>query len=365
MAGQVFLSYSRRNKKFVYKLARDLRARGIDVWVDVGDLRGGTNWEEALEEAIKSSSAMILVMSKPSLNSKYVRQEIAWAEKYNKPIIPLDYKKTKIPTDLGPRLGSYQYIDLRNWGYDRSLTDIISALDNHQINVTAAPEASDTERRQRWEERLGADVDVSWREVWKKVPRWALSWGYGWAIVWIILPYILAVFAESEFKNAFLLPVGGFAGGLFGGLIAGIMTMIALRHFVTNMSISHMSSASTMIGLWGPAAAILAGSTASTVISNSFGDSSCTGLSFGECMGQAIGTAIGQALVLVFGIFFYGLLAFILISALSAWRTVRRIKEMEPGIRPRHTFWVMVAWSIGGLAAALASIFAIGFTESL
>lgn len=364
MSGHVFLSYSRRNKKFVHKLARDLRARGIDVWVDMGDIRGGTDWAQALEEAIKTASAVILVMSKHSLRSKYVYQEIEWAEQANKAIIPLDYKKTKIPAALGAKLGRYQFIDLRSWGYDRSLTDIIAALEGQNINVARAPEASDSQRRQRWEERLGAEVKVSWREVWKKVPRWALSWGYGWAIVWIILPFILVAFAESEFQNPILLPLGGFAGGLVGGLIAGTLTMIALRHFVTNMSISHMPTASTMIGLWGPIAAAVAGGFVAASISAS-SSPDCGGLSFGDCLGQSIGFAIGQAFLLILGILFYGLLAFIIISALSAWRTVRRIKQMEPGIKPRHTFWVMVAWSIGGLAAALASIIAIAFTESL
>ena len=62
----VFLSYSRRDGKFVRRLASALQDRGKEVWVDVDGIRDAEVFPEALRRAIESSDAFVFVISPDS-----------------------------------------------------------------------------------------------------------------------------------------------------------------------------------------------------------------------------------------------------------------------------------------------------------
>ena len=63
---QVFISYSRKDLGFVKQLAGDLKRAGLNVWYDITGLRGGARWGVVLEEAIRSSEFVVLVLSPDS-----------------------------------------------------------------------------------------------------------------------------------------------------------------------------------------------------------------------------------------------------------------------------------------------------------
>ena len=64
MDGQIFLSYSRRDSKFVDQLLGDLEAAGIDVWFDRGDIHAGDEtWLEQIVEGILKSPIFVIVIS--------------------------------------------------------------------------------------------------------------------------------------------------------------------------------------------------------------------------------------------------------------------------------------------------------------
>jgi hypothetical protein len=42
--GQIFISYSRRDKGFVDQLVQDLGKNGFEVWIDWEDIVGGESW---------------------------------------------------------------------------------------------------------------------------------------------------------------------------------------------------------------------------------------------------------------------------------------------------------------------------------
>ena len=50
---KVFISYSRNDADFALKLGKDLRARGINIWVDKLDIKPGEIWDNAVEKAMK------------------------------------------------------------------------------------------------------------------------------------------------------------------------------------------------------------------------------------------------------------------------------------------------------------------------
>ena len=88
MGHHVFISYDRDDQTYARKLADDLRTRHIEVWRD--NLMGsGDRWVEAIEEAIESSAAVVVVMTPEAKESEWVQREILLAQDLKKPIFPL------------------------------------------------------------------------------------------------------------------------------------------------------------------------------------------------------------------------------------------------------------------------------------
>jgi len=72
----VFISYGHQEEvsPFTHQLSADLRAAGVSTWIDT-DIERGERWREAIQDAIKYSSAVIVVLSKKWVDSNYCRGE--------------------------------------------------------------------------------------------------------------------------------------------------------------------------------------------------------------------------------------------------------------------------------------------------
>lgn len=107
--GYVFVSYSRSDKERVLPLLERLEQAGIPYWYDQ-HIPGGAEWIETLEERIQSCSAIVLMLSPSSVESKYVRRELGYADSVGKPILTVELQQTELRHGLGLRLGQSQII---------------------------------------------------------------------------------------------------------------------------------------------------------------------------------------------------------------------------------------------------------------
>lgn len=71
----IFLSHSHRDDEFTNKLAADLRAAGVDVWLDQSDVNSG-DFMERINEALRTREWMVLVQTPEALRSSAVRSEV-------------------------------------------------------------------------------------------------------------------------------------------------------------------------------------------------------------------------------------------------------------------------------------------------
>jgi hypothetical protein len=71
----IFVSYSHHDRDIVLKIARNLKANGLNVFLDVWELRLGDSLVRRLEKAIRRSRAGLLFFSKQALGSKWVTEE--------------------------------------------------------------------------------------------------------------------------------------------------------------------------------------------------------------------------------------------------------------------------------------------------
>ncbi|MCZ6672424.1 MAG: toll/interleukin-1 receptor domain-containing protein, partial [Verrucomicrobia bacterium] len=115
-----FVSYARADEEFVLKLDQDLRAAGVNLWLDQLDIDPGKHWDRAIEEALKTCQGMLVVLSPASVESKNVLDEMSYALGEEKKIIPVLYLKCDIPW----RLGRLQFVDFTG-SYDTGFTQLL------------------------------------------------------------------------------------------------------------------------------------------------------------------------------------------------------------------------------------------------
>jgi choline kinase len=129
---QVFVSYSHKDYDFVERIAKDLKAEGLDVWYDSSRLNGGQKWTQEIERAIRQSQYFIVVLSPDSIISPWVEKEYLFAEELTKKhkltIIPLLLQKCKLPIWCLDR----QYIDVQGKKYKLNFENLRKALQIEQ-----------------------------------------------------------------------------------------------------------------------------------------------------------------------------------------------------------------------------------------
>jgi len=76
-----FISYSTMGQAFADRLYADLQNKGVRCWFAPHDLHGGRKLHEQIDEAIRVYDRLLLILSEASMNSEWVKTEIANARK--------------------------------------------------------------------------------------------------------------------------------------------------------------------------------------------------------------------------------------------------------------------------------------------
>jgi len=118
-----FFSYARKDKDFVLKLAKELRAVGVNLWLDQLDILGGQRWDRAIEEALKVCQGMIVILSSEALASNNVMDEVSYALEKEKLVLPVLLSACDIPY----RLRRLQHIDFTT-DYNAGFSQLLKAL---------------------------------------------------------------------------------------------------------------------------------------------------------------------------------------------------------------------------------------------
>lgn len=96
----IFLSYASQDRDRVRPLYDYLSSQGWNVFWDHLSIGAGTFWEEELEKELKVIPCVIVIWSKHSVNSKFVRAEARIAQD-RKVLIPIALDDVKPPLSFG------------------------------------------------------------------------------------------------------------------------------------------------------------------------------------------------------------------------------------------------------------------------
>ena len=121
---KAFISYSSEDREFALSLAERLEMF-FDVWIDREGISGGTQWEQAIEDALKNCGVFIVVVSPQSNQSEWVTRETLRAEELKKYRVPV-----LLDGNLPLRLLDLHYIDFRG-DFEGGILDLIEILNQH------------------------------------------------------------------------------------------------------------------------------------------------------------------------------------------------------------------------------------------
>ena len=112
---RIFISYRHRepDEKLARFIAKSLEDRGHHVFMDIR-MPVGTNWVNKIEDEIKAADFFIVLLSRESIRSEMVRQEVKLAHGFYKEkglqILPVRVAfRGELPYDLGAYLDTIQY----------------------------------------------------------------------------------------------------------------------------------------------------------------------------------------------------------------------------------------------------------------
>ena len=126
---KVFVSYSHKNRDFADKLVRDLNFSDVPATYDKWLLNVGDSIIQKISEFVQDADQVIAILSKDSVDSNWVKKELAIAmtgeiENKKVKVLPIKIDDCALPAMLSDKL----YVDF-NWGYFRSLKKLVNSID--------------------------------------------------------------------------------------------------------------------------------------------------------------------------------------------------------------------------------------------
>jgi hypothetical protein len=152
-----FISYKHdpSMNDFIELLKRKLEEAGLVWWIDA-KLRPSEDWRQGIDNAIRASFAVVVVMTEEAKKSEYVTYEWAFGVGCNKPIVTLLLEDVK----LHPRLESLQYLNFKDG--KRAWDDLILTLKgfrNAGVGGLVIPEDAPIEIKRAKDNLEGTDDD--------------------------------------------------------------------------------------------------------------------------------------------------------------------------------------------------------------
>jgi hypothetical protein len=136
----IFISYKREEQPVARKLADALQSEGFTVWWDP-KLRAGEIFDDVIEKALNEAKCVIVLWSKRSVESLYVKDEAMYALDHDK-LIPVAIENVSLPF----RFRGVHTLSLLGWDGSkdfpefRKLVDDISAILGPSPTAVAAVE---------------------------------------------------------------------------------------------------------------------------------------------------------------------------------------------------------------------------------
>jgi TolB-like protein len=144
----IFLSYNREDHATARRFAEGFEREGLSVWWDA-TLRSGEAYDEVTEQALRDAKAVVVLWSKKSVISRWVRAEATLADR-NKTLVPVMIEDCRRPI----MFELTQTADLSAWSGDASdrawqgyLADVRRFVEKDSLGVELRAEVARSSAR--------------------------------------------------------------------------------------------------------------------------------------------------------------------------------------------------------------------------
>jgi hypothetical protein len=117
----------------------------LDVWFDK-HLKSGADWDDALEEQIRSNDHMVIVLSETSAASDNVKNEMRFAMDLGKRIHPILYKPCSVPLSMR----RMHYIDFTNMDYDLAVKRLVDDINGEPMKEGSTSASHGKKKKHIW-----------------------------------------------------------------------------------------------------------------------------------------------------------------------------------------------------------------------
>ena len=109
MGHDIFISYSNKDKTTADAICAALEVNGIRCWIAPRDILPGSDWGEAIIDAIHGCRAMLLIFSSSSNTSPQIKREVERAVNAGIPVVPVRIE------DVMPSKSLEYFISTQHW----------------------------------------------------------------------------------------------------------------------------------------------------------------------------------------------------------------------------------------------------------
>ena len=142
--GPVFVSYATANRKEALSVCKAIERRGIACWISSRDVSPGDNYQEAIDRAIRTARALVLVFSEAANKSDEIKKELSLASRYRVTVMALRIEDFEPSGAFAYELSTRQWIDSSE-GRDKSIDSLVSHIkqisDAEPVAIRAAAHA--------------------------------------------------------------------------------------------------------------------------------------------------------------------------------------------------------------------------------
>jgi hypothetical protein len=130
----VFISHSSKDKGFVRRIAADLVANGVKIWIDEQQILVGDSVPEKIAQGLAESDFFLIVISRNSVESTWVRKELNSAlvheiERRKVHILPIMVDNAAMPESINDKL----YADFRG-SYEDGMQKLLGSIKAREVN---------------------------------------------------------------------------------------------------------------------------------------------------------------------------------------------------------------------------------------
>lgn len=130
---RVFISYSKRNRKKVKRIAEALEKAGFNIWIDFWEVRIGDPIPEKIIKALNEVDYLVVALSKASVDSQWVNLEIGAAlirelRERRTILLPIRLERCELP----PFLAYKRYADFTK-GFEYGLNELIKCIRSPEV----------------------------------------------------------------------------------------------------------------------------------------------------------------------------------------------------------------------------------------